>query len=76
MANRNRFRKDWFSDGSYFSENGETIHTIDGTPLCYFDEITNTFHRYSDGAVIFYYDMFGEQLIWHMINNERQCNRW
>jgi hypothetical protein len=39
MANRNRFRNDWFSDGSYFSENGETIHTVDGTPLCYFDEI-------------------------------------
>ena len=42
MANNNRFTNDWFSDCSYFSSDGESIHAADGAPLCYFDELTNT----------------------------------
>ena len=54
-----------FSDGSYFSYDGQSIHTADGTPLLYLDDITGNFHRYADGAAVLYPDPFGEHLHRH-----------
>jgi hypothetical protein len=58
MGNQN----DRLLNGGYFSDNGETIYANNGAPLFHLDHATGTFHRYSDGAVAFYFDMFGEHL--------------
>ena len=76
MSNPNRYTNDWFSDGCYFAEGGEVIHTADGRPLCYFDENTNTFHSHADGRIVFYYDTFGNQLFRYTKSIKRQCNQW
>jgi hypothetical protein len=60
--NRNIFRDEWFCDGSYFSDDGMTIHKADGEPFCYFVDVTSTFHSYATGKMLFYYDPCGENL--------------
>jgi hypothetical protein len=62
VRNRNCFSDSWFSDGAYFSENGMVIYKADGTPFCYLDDCTNTFHSYETGRMLFYYCPFGETL--------------
>jgi hypothetical protein len=60
----NRFNNQ-FNDGSYFSQDGQTIHAANGKPLLYRDDITGNFHRFEDGAAVLYPDPFGERLFRH-----------
>jgi hypothetical protein len=75
--NPNIFSDSWFSDGSYFSEDGCTIFLKTGEPFCYYCEVTATFHAFKDGFnvragdVVYYYDPWGETL-----HDDRPWKQW